>query len=107
MEMNEEQLQEIIMALVINGGNARACAIEAIRAAREDEFEKADRLIKESQEALTAAHHVQTDLIQKEAAGEKMPVVLLMVHAQDHLMNAMTVKDLAVELIEMMRKNKN
>ena len=26
-----------------------------------------------------------------------------MIHAQDHVMNAMTVKDMAVEMIEMIR----
>lgn len=29
---------------------------------------------------------------------------LLMVHAQDHLMNAMTVKDLAAEMIDLYEK---
>lgn len=104
MEFNEEKMQNIIMDLIINGGNARGCAIEAIRAAREGDFEKADSLMKECQEALVVAHRVQTDIIQKEAAGERMPVVLLMVHAQDHFMNAMTVKDLAAEMIEILRK---
>ena len=30
-----------------------------------------------------------------------MDITLLMVHAQDHLMNAMTVRDLAQEMIAM------
>ena len=41
-------------------------------------------------------------MIQEELnAEEKRAVDLLMVHGQDHLMNAMTVRDLAVEIIEL------
>ena len=43
-------------------------------------------------------------VIQNEAGGEKTDMTLLMVHAQDHLMNAMTVKDLAAELVEIYEK---
>ncbi len=102
--MDEDKLAEMSMGLIINGGNARATAIEAIRAARDGDFEKAENLIKESDAALTEAHNVQTDMLQKEAKGEHMQVYLLMVHAQDHLMNAITVRDLATEIIELNKK---
>lgn len=102
--MEANSMEMIIMELVVNGGSARSLAIEAIRAAREGDFEKADSLIKECDVSLAKTHEIQTGLIQREAAGEHMQVQLLMVHAQDHLMNAMTVRDLAGEMIEMMRK---
>ena len=102
--MEEKPMEIIIMELVVNGGAARSQAIEAIRAARDGDFEKADQLLKDCDETLQSAHEIQTELIQKEAAGQHMEVQLLMVHAQDHLMNAMTVRDLAGEIIENMRK---
>lgn len=102
--MEEKPMEIIIMELVVNGGTARSQAIEAIRTARTGDFEKADQLLHDCDETLQAAHQIQTDLIQKEAAGQHMEVQLLMVHAQDHLMNAMTVRDLAGEIIENMRK---
>ena len=43
-------------------------------------------------------------MIQAEIRGEHIPVMLLMVHAQDHLMDAMVVKDLAAEIIDIYRK---
>lgn len=49
------------------------------------------------------AHHYQTELIQAEMRGEKTELSLIMVHGQDHLMNAMTVRDLALQMIEMYR----
>ena len=75
------EMEQIIMELVVNGGMARSLAIEAIRNARQGNFEEADKLMKESAETLSKAHEVQTELITKEAGGEHMEVQLLMVHA--------------------------
>lgn len=99
--MEDKSMECIIMNLVINGGDARSYALEAIRAARKKDFDKADELIRECELAIGKAHITQTELIQKEAGGKHIEVQLLMVHAQDHLMNAMTVKDLAIEIIEL------
>ena len=41
----------------------------------------------------------QTDLLTRVAQGEKIGWNLYMVHAQDHLMNAITFKDLAGEVV--------
>lgn len=94
-------MELIIMELVVNSGNARSLAFEAIQAAREGNAEDASCKLEESRMALAKAHEVQTGLIQKEASGEHMEVQLMMVHAQDHLMNAATVIDLAKEIIQL------
>ena len=49
---------------------------------------------------------MQTQLLTKEANGERSEVSLLMVHAQDHLMNAMTVKDLATEIVDIYKNQR-
>lgn len=41
------------------------------------------------------AHNSQTAMLTKEASGEHIPVTLLLVHSQDHLMTAITYIDLA------------
>lgn len=89
------------MGIIVNGGNARSNAIRSIKEAKQNNFEEAERLLEVTNEDLTKAHHVQTDLIQNEARGEKSEITLLMIHAQDHLMNAMTVRDLAQEIIDL------
>ncbi|MFW2491221.1 PTS lactose/cellobiose transporter subunit IIA [Clostridium chromiireducens] len=94
-------MDQIIMELVVNGGNARSKSMAAIKAARGGDFELAKEKLKEANEALNKAHDFQTSLIQKEAAGESVGISLLMVHAQDHLMNAMTIRDLAKEMVSM------
>lgn len=99
--METVSMDQIVMELVVNGGNARSKSMEAIKAAKKGDFELAKEKIKEANEALNKAHNFQTSLIQKEAAGESVEISLLMVHAQDHLMNAMTVRDLAKEMVLM------
>lgn len=96
--------QEIIMGIIVNGGNARSNAMRAIAAAKKGNFEEANQFMETSSEDLNKAHRIQTDLIQAEARGDKAEISLLMIHAQDHLMNAMTLKDLAVEMIDMHEK---
>lgn len=103
--------ETIVMELVVKGGNARSNAILAIQAAREKNFERASALMGECRRALLSAHEVQTKLIQEELNGEgETRMSLIMIHGQDHLMNAMTVQDLAEQMIEMYRimyNNKN
>ena len=93
-------MEDVIIQIIVHGGDARVKSMTAIQMARKGEFEKARSLIIEAKEAVSKAHHVQTNLIQSEVRGEKCDVSLLMVHAQDHLMNAMTVKELAEVFVE-------
>ena len=46
------------------------------------------------------AHNAQTSLIQAEAGGDKAEFSLLLCHAQDHFMTTMTLKDVAIEIID-------
>lgn len=97
----------IVMELVVNSGNARSTAIEALRAAKVNDFEQADALLEEADQILLKSHEVQTELIQNELNGKPVAVGLLMVHAQDHLMNAMTVLDLVKEIVDVLKTKNN
>lgn len=96
--MNLEQ-EQAIMQIIVNGGDARSKALKAVRSAREFDLETAESLLEEAREAMLVAHEVQTKLIQAETRGEATEISLLLIHAQDHLMNAMTVMDLCREMI--------
>lgn len=99
-------IEMIVMKLVVSGGNARSTAIEALRAAKCGDYLCADALMEEADQTILEAHEIQTEMIQNELNGNKVEVGLLMVHAQDHLMNAMTVMDLCKEMIDIL-KNKD
>ena len=98
--MNDEQMA-VIMTLIIFGGEAKSSAIEAIRAAKESDFDKAEERIEAASKAIVEAHHGQTELLTKAANGEEVAVSIYMVHAQDHLMTGIAFVDLAREIIEL------
>lgn len=100
-ESNMEDMEMVIMDIIVQSGNARSLAMQAIADAKEGNFEAANAQLDEADEALGGSHRVQTELIQKEAAGERTEMSLLMVHAQDHMMTAAVVRDLAREMVEL------
>lgn len=96
----------IIFGLITASGNAKSDAMEAIQHAKDGDFEAAEASIKKAEISLGEAHKTQTSLIQSEARGEKVEVSILLVHAQDHLMNAIMMKDLASEFVDLYKKVK-
>lgn len=96
--------QEIIMGIIMHGGNAKSLTMKALNKADLGDLEESKKLIDEANEELNKAHKIQTGLIQAETRGERTEISLLMVHAQDHLMNAITVRDLAKEIIKLNEK---
>ena len=97
-EINQE---EIVMNLIVDGGNGRSSALKAIDAAKENNFELAEQLLKESNASLLKAHNYQTQLIQDNLGEQSDKVSLIMVHGQDHLMTAMLAYDIATKMIDM------
>ncbi|WP_048718632.1 PTS lactose/cellobiose transporter subunit IIA [Bacillus sp. 522_BSPC] len=99
----DNKMTEIAFQIILFAGNGRSCAMEAIQEAKEGNFDEADRLIDESSAELGKAHGFQTKLLQEEASGNGAGVNVILVHSQDHLMTAITVRDLATEIIEIYR----
>ncbi|HIU05030.1 MAG TPA: PTS lactose/cellobiose transporter subunit IIA [Candidatus Coprousia avicola] len=101
----EEFNQEMIsFGIVASAGQARSMAFEALAEAKKGDFDKADELLKQAEEAGLEAHHAQTQLLAKEASGDHTPVDVLLVHAQDHLMTSMLAQELIREIIELRRE---
>lgn len=97
-------LEEIIFSIIVYGGNARAKSYDALSAAQSGDFDVAKKFLAEAEKELGNAHRIQTDIIQKEAAGEKIDISVLFVHAQDHLMTAMAEKNLIENMIELYKR---
>jgi PTS system cellobiose-specific IIA component len=93
-------MEETIFQLITFSGEAKSYMLEGIHCAKTGQIEEAREKVKLAVEQLNKAHRFQTELIQKEAAGETGLVSLLLIHAQDHLMNAILLKDLANEFID-------
>jgi cellobiose PTS system EIIA component len=93
--------EEVIFQIILHGGNGKSLAMEAIFAAKQGDMKEAKAKLAEANEAINEAHRIQTELIQGEIKGNKTPISLLMVHAQDHLMTSIMVKDLAKEFVDL------
>ncbi|HLR62920.1 MAG TPA: PTS lactose/cellobiose transporter subunit IIA [Lentibacillus sp.] len=101
--MTTNNITETAFQIILYAGNGKSNAMEAIQEAKDGNFVKSDELMEAAGEELNKAHDYQTKLLQGEANGEESPLNLMLVHSQDHLMTSMTVRDLAVELVEIYR----
>lgn len=99
--MNSE---EVVFQIILYAGNARSMAMEAISLAKNKDISGAKEKLEAAKAELSEAHKTQIDLIQKESRGEETKITLLLVHAQDHFMNALTVNDFAGEFIDLYEK---
>ncbi len=100
-------IETTVMELIINAGEARSCAMQALYAAKRGDWAQVEPLLAEATAASKRAHGVQTQLIGLDEGEGKVPVNLVMVHAQDHIMTSMLARELVEELIELHRLRQN
>lgn len=93
--------EQRIFSLILHSGDARNLSIKALEIARENNFEEALQLLDKAGKEINEAHQSQIDLIQEDMVSDQNLITLLVVHAQDHLMCSMVVRDLAREIIKM------
>ncbi len=96
--------ESISMQLIAAAGDAKGCAFEALTEANDGNFEKAEELLKQATAATLPVHKQQMELITATAQGEEVPIDVLLVHAQDHLMNSELAQDLIRELITLYKR---
>jgi len=97
-------IENNVMELLVQAGSARSTILSALQAARAGDHQQATLMINEAKTAISAAHRMQTELISHDEGAGKIPVSLILVHAQDHLMNAMLIQDLATDMLELYRR---
>ena len=85
--MNRDEVQLLGFEIVAYAGDARSKLLEALNAAKDSEFDKAEQLVEEANECIANAHKAQTNLL-----------------GQDHLMTTLLLKDLMKHLIELYKK---
>lgn len=96
--MDESESQMIAFEIILHSGNARTAVHEAMELMKESKFEEADAKLAEADEELRLAHASQSNMLAEFSQGTKIEIQIIMVHAQDHLMTTMTLKEVAEEL---------
>ena len=96
-----DRLEKLAFELISNSGSARSYSFEALSLVKEGKTDEANEKMEIAREEILKAHKIQTQLIQKEANGDKIEINILLVHAQDHLMSSILPNDLIKEMIKM------
>ena len=99
-----EGLELTAFQIISAVGTARSCYIEAIQEAKKSNYEAAEKLIAEGDEAFVEGHDAHAGLLQKEASGEGGNINLLILHAEDQLMSVEGFKTIALEFIEVYKR---
>ncbi len=99
-----EGLELAAFQIISAVGTARSCYIEAIQKAKKGQFDEAQKLIAEGDDAFNEGHTAHTGLLQNEASGEQQGINLLILHAEDQLMSAEGFKIIALEFIDVYKK---
>lgn len=102
--MTIEELQVVAFEIILNSGQARTLIHEAFSAMRQGKYDVAAEQLEVANQELLKAHHSQTNLLQDYASGVDIKIEIIMVHAQDHLMTTMTLREVALEMLELYKR---
>lgn len=109
--MSEEKLTKIFQ-MISAAGTARTKYIEAVRAAKEFDFDRAKSLTEEGGDCFHMAHEIHGEFLalasaDLEAEGTSSDINLILIHAEDQMMCAETVRLMAEELVDVYRTVKS
>lgn len=104
--MDNQEMYEIAFQIIVHAGESRSLSSEAMDAAENYDFEKAEELLKKANDEFLECHQIQTDMLTSEANGEKNELNVIFIHAQDHLTMATMAMDNAKRLVTMYKKMK-
>ncbi|OCG31077.1 PTS cellobiose transporter subunit IIA [Gilliamella sp. Choc4-2] len=104
-KMSSENIQLVAFNIILHSGNAKTKIYEAFKAMREANFDYANTLLEDANQEILEAHKSQTQLLQFYANGTKIDMEIIMVHAQDHLMTTMAMREISLEISYLYRKN--
>ena len=103
--MKEEKkidLEEMALEIITNVGTARSMYVEAVEAAKAGTCEEAHNLVAEGEKIFVNGHHAHADLVNAKIGVEELQYMFLVMHAEDQLMSAETLKIVCDELIDML-----
>ena len=101
--MIEHNVAEV-MTIMTSSTQAHSLLEAALTAAKTNDFVLARHKLQAADDSLTEARNAQTTLLTREARGQTVPMTLLLIHAQDHLMSTVTYRDAVSEMITLYQK---
>ncbi|WP_244833554.1 PTS cellobiose transporter subunit IIA [Clostridium sp. BJN0001] len=102
--MTKDDLQVVAFEIIVHSGDARTMVHEGLDLMNKGKFEEAQKKMEDANNELRKAHKAQTKLLQDYANGDEIVMEIIMVHAQDHLMTTMTLREMALEFLKMYKQ---
>lgn len=101
-----------IMTMISYAGSAKTKLITAMRETSKRNYKKAYQLIEEADKDLEACHQAQTNILFKDCDTSdvndfKNNISVLLIHAMDQVMDAMNMRDIVYEMINLVRSIQN
>jgi len=103
-KIQPEELQGVAFQIILESGDGRGMIHQAFTLMREAKFAEADAKLEMAKDTIIKAHGTHADLLQKYASGINFDIDILMVHAQDHLMTTLMLKEIAIEMLHLYKK---
>lgn len=109
--MGEEMIAKVLQ-MISAAGTARSKYIEAIKAAKAQDLEKAEALVKEGGDCFSMAHDIHAEFLSAASADltartGAAGVNLILVHAEDQMMCAETFRLVTEEFIDVYKNMQN
>ncbi|MBB6043397.1 PTS lactose/cellobiose transporter subunit IIA (plasmid) [Borreliella yangtzensis] len=96
----EELIDNISMPVVAYSGEAKSFLREALEHAKNKDYEKAELAIQESKNSISKAHETHREIIQQSTTNpNSIKIPFILIHAEDHLMSAISELSIFEELI--------
>lgn len=101
----DQEFEMACFQIITYVGTARTYYINAIQSAKAGNFEEAQELLKQGDEAFSQGHNSHADLITKDANGE-LPSngTMILMHAEDQMISAEGFRIISEEFIELYKK---
>jgi len=90
--------------IIAAAGTARSCCLQALQKAKAADWDSTAQLMRDAEAAFADAHKAHTELLTQSADTGMIVPDLLLVHSEDQLMSAETVKLLVQELLELYKR---
>ncbi len=101
--MKNEEL--LAFEIISKAGDARSKIFEALNALQDKDESTYANLLIEAEKLLTEAHKLQFNILSRSSGDDPLEMNYLLVHAQDHLMTAMAIKDITSKMIDIIKSN--
>ncbi len=98
-----EGMELLNFQMISNVGDAKSFLFKALKAARDEDFKAAEKLIESADESLLKAHEIHAKLLQQETQ-EPIELSLLLMHAEDQMMSTELLRDITNEMLLVHKK---